>query len=155
MRRSEIRQGFTLVEVLIVVVFLGIVATLMIPMMDRPTAEARRTMALRQLQTITNQIELYRSQHSGGFPTAHPTDPMGAESAKGGWGIMVSSEYLKEEPMNIFTESTRLGVGGVDVASVQGPGSAYGWYYEQTEAALTIFISGYDPSSLRFSNEEH
>lgn len=155
MKRVATRDGFTLVEVLIVVVFLGIVATLMIPMLDRPTSEARRTMVLRQLQTITNQVELYRSQNGSGFPTSHPSDPMGPDGAKSGWGILVSAEYLKEEPLNVFTGSTRLAVGDVGEASIQGPESEYGWYYEQSEDALDVYVSGYDPVAERFSNEEN
>ena len=151
MQRS--RCGFTIVELMIVVVFLGIVATLLIPMMSHPTAEARRAVLLRQLQAITAQIDAYRTMHGDGLPTSHPTDPMGEGMAKNGWGVLVSESYLKEEPLNVYTGSTRLGEGGPDVASAEPSAGEHGWYHRESDDALVVFIAGYDPSTKRFSNE--
>jgi len=147
------RCGFTIVELMIVVVFLGIVATLLIPMMTHPTAEARRAVLLRQLQAITAQIDMYRTTHGDALPTSHPTDPMGEGMAKNGWGVLVSESYLKEEPLNVYTGSTRLGEGGPDVASAEPSSGEHGWYYLESNDGLGVFIAGYDPAAQRFSNE--
>lgn len=147
------RYGFTIVELMIVVVFLGIVATLLIPMMTHPTAEARRSVLLRQLQAINAQIDMYRTAHGDGLPTSHPKDPMGAGMAKNGWGVLVSESYLKEEPLNVYTGSTRLGEGGLDIAAAELSPGEHGWYYLESDDALSVFIAGYDPVTTRFSNE--
>lgn len=151
MQRS--RCGFTIVELMIVVVFLGIVATLLIPMMTHPTAEARRAVLLRQLQAINAQIDMYRTAHGDAFPTSHSTDPMGAGMAKNGWGVLVSESYLKEEPRNVYTGSTRLGEGALEVAVAEASPGEHGWYYQESDDALSVFIAGYDPVTTRFSNE--
>ncbi len=52
--------GFTLIEIMVVIVILGILATLIIPrVMDRPD-EARRTKAALDIQAIGQALDLYR-----------------------------------------------------------------------------------------------
>ena len=52
--------GFTLIEIMVVIVILGILATLIIPkIMDRPD-EARRTKAVLDIQSIGQALDLYR-----------------------------------------------------------------------------------------------
>lgn len=53
-------KGFTLIEVMVVIVILGILATLIVPrIMDRPE-EARRTKAALDIQAISQALALYR-----------------------------------------------------------------------------------------------
>jgi len=62
------RKGFTLIEVLVVVVILGILATVIVPrIMGRPE-EARRTKAMMDIKSIETSLNLYRID-SGSFPT--------------------------------------------------------------------------------------
>ena len=52
--------GFTLIEIMVVIVILGILATLIVPrIMDRPD-EARRTKAALDIQAIGQAVDLYR-----------------------------------------------------------------------------------------------
>ncbi|MCL1980994.1 MAG: type II secretion system major pseudopilin GspG [Proteobacteria bacterium] len=61
-------QGFTLIELMVVMVILGILAGLIVPrIMDRPE-EARRTKAAIQIQSIEQALKLYRLDN-GQFPT--------------------------------------------------------------------------------------
>ncbi|MHC4765507.1 MAG: type IV pilin protein, partial [Planctomycetota bacterium] len=59
MRSHRIRQGFTLIEILIVVVILGILAAIVIPQFTDASQEAAASNLRSQLQTIRSQIELY------------------------------------------------------------------------------------------------
>ncbi|HIJ83641.1 MAG: ral secretion pathway protein G [Magnetococcales bacterium] len=58
--RSTGSEGFTLIEIMVVIVILGILATLIIPrIMDRPD-QARRTKATLDIQAIGQALDLYR-----------------------------------------------------------------------------------------------
>src|SRR5438309_9198865 len=62
--RSSMRKGgFTLVEILIVVINLGILAAIVIPQFTSASQDARKSSLVSQLQTIKAQTELARLQH--------------------------------------------------------------------------------------------
>ncbi len=61
-------HGFTLIEIMVVMVILGILAGLIVPrIMDRPE-EARRTKATIQIQAIEQALKLYKLDN-GQYPT--------------------------------------------------------------------------------------
>ncbi len=57
------RTGFTLVEILIVVIILGILAAIVIPQFTEASNDARNSALTSDLQTLRSQIELYKVQH--------------------------------------------------------------------------------------------
>ncbi len=58
------KSGFTLVEILIVVVILGILAAIVIPQFTGASTEAKESALRSDLQAIRSQIELYKIQHN-------------------------------------------------------------------------------------------
>ena len=64
------RSGFTLVEILIVVVILGILAAIVIPQFTEASTEAKLSSLCTDLQTLRSQIELYKIQHNDVPPSA-------------------------------------------------------------------------------------
>jgi general secretion pathway protein G len=62
------KTGFTLVEILIVVIILGILAAIVIPQFTNASQDARESALLSQLQTLRSQIELYKLQHKDALP---------------------------------------------------------------------------------------
>ncbi len=61
-------QGFTLIEIMVVIVILGILAGLIVPrIMDRPE-QARRTKAALTLRSLDSALKLYRLDN-GVYPT--------------------------------------------------------------------------------------
>jgi len=62
------KSGFTLVEILIVVIILGILAAIVIPQFTNASQDARESALLSQLQTLRSQIELYKLQHMDALP---------------------------------------------------------------------------------------
>ncbi|MBF0440090.1 MAG: type II secretion system major pseudopilin GspG [Magnetococcales bacterium] len=68
-------SGFTLIEIMVVVVILGILATLIIPkIMSRPD-EARYTKAVLDIQSIGQALDLYRLDN-----TQYPTTEQGLQA---------------------------------------------------------------------------
>ncbi|MBX2851527.1 MAG: prepilin-type N-terminal cleavage/methylation domain-containing protein [Phycisphaeraceae bacterium] len=67
--RKLVRKGFTLVEILIVVVILGILAAIVIPQFTNASDAAKASSAVSQLQTLRSQVELYKNQHNNKYPT--------------------------------------------------------------------------------------
>lgn len=74
-RKQPRRAGFTLVEVLIVVVILGILAATVLPQFTSSNDDARESVLVQDLQTLRSQIQLYKFQHDGKFPADSSTDP--------------------------------------------------------------------------------
>src|SRR3989441_7377868 len=62
------RGGFTLVEILIVVIILGILAAIVIPQFTNASTNARVSATVSQLQSLRSQIQLYKLQHNDTVP---------------------------------------------------------------------------------------
>jgi len=62
------KRGFTLVEILIVVIILGILAAIVIPQFTNASTDARNSSAKSMLQTVRSQVELYKLQHGDRWP---------------------------------------------------------------------------------------
>jgi general secretion pathway protein G len=67
-RANRKRRGFTLIEILIVVVILGILAAIVVPQFTNASQEATASSIRSQLQTLRGQIELYRVRNAGTLP---------------------------------------------------------------------------------------
>ncbi|MDR1376389.1 MAG: type II secretion system major pseudopilin GspG [Synergistaceae bacterium] len=62
------RPGFTLIEIMVVVVILGMLAAIVVPSVGRSAEEARRTSAKAQIENLVTSLEMYRL-HNGVYPT--------------------------------------------------------------------------------------
>ena len=105
-------KGFTLVEILIVVVILGILAAIVIPQFTNASTEARESSLKSDLQAMRSQIELYKIQHLGdALPEAGlatflecmegTTDINGDVVAAGTAGA--KGPYMRAIPINPFS----------------------------------------------------
>ncbi len=112
--RRTMKKGFTLVEILIVVVILGILAAVVIPQFTSASESAKGSSLVTQLQTIRGQLELGQSQHNGTYPTVAELNA----GAAGSWAALISKTnggsytvvadgaygpYLQQAPTNSFT----------------------------------------------------
>ena len=61
--KSSKKSGFTLVEMLIVVVIMGILAAIVVPQFSQSSDDARYSSSIQNLQTFRAQIDLFKNQH--------------------------------------------------------------------------------------------
>src|SRR5215203_1625202 len=80
------RRGFTLVEILIVVVILGILATLVIPQFSDASVTARENTLKDEVRYLRTQIIVYKAQHNDtpcGYPDGVVTSAPTADAFNG------------------------------------------------------------------------
>ena len=70
------KKGFTLVEILIVVVILGILAAIVIPQFTSASTEAKESALQSDLQAMRSQIELFKIHHNDLLPGEIGTGPL-------------------------------------------------------------------------------
>ncbi|MEM1012032.1 MAG: prepilin-type N-terminal cleavage/methylation domain-containing protein [Planctomycetota bacterium] len=103
-RRQGKAKGFTLVEILIVVIILGILAAIVVPQFSDASENARKKSVTSQLQTLRSQVELYKLEHRDEFPTDD-----GTVTGTWDWDMLTGTSvvdgntygpYLQAEPKN-------------------------------------------------------
>jgi len=151
--RRTVHKGFTLVEILIVVVILGILAAIVIPQFANASNDALKGTLQTQLQTISSQIELYRVRENGSFPPGITT-----AADNNGWAELIDDGYLREEPRNGFTGSTVVadGVGPGGAQGDAGSDFTEGWNFDLSSGTNTegqVWAAGYDGVNNLLSTE--
>lgn len=125
------RSGFTLVEILIVVIILGILAAIVIPQFSDASTQARESSCKSSLQTMRAQIQLYEVEHNDDLP-----GDGGATFKQAMTGLTdidgdVSTDpndygpYIDKIPTNPYDDSDTVTEG----TSSPAPGDGAGWYF--------------------------
>ena len=149
------RTGFTLVEILIVVIILGILAAIVVPQFTDASNEARMSSLTSDLQTVRGQVELYKMQHMGNDPT---TDPLGNpldfwtqlttktddEGAAGG----ELGPYLQMPPSNPFRASNGEDPDGIVTGAPPVDDAVMGWSFDTDTGKFGAFGTGGDGEDL-------
>jgi len=154
--RKQVAKGFTLVEILIVVVILGILAAIVIPQFTSASETARGSSLTSQLQTIRSQLELYQVQHNGDYPAA------GLDNADGDgdWTALIAETeqdgtagddpdadnnnlgpYLQKAPINSFEGVSVVAAAGAEAAGV-------GWTYDATTGEILAVMPAAKATAL-------
>ncbi len=127
-------KAFTLVEILIVVIILGILAAIVIPQFSEASDDARLSSMISDLQTVRSQLELYRVEH-GIYPDGATVPLWKAQltgkTAKDGTAGTDYGPYLGTFPTNPFNDDA--GVVLDDGSSSAGAASTdTGWYFDSS-----------------------
>ncbi len=140
----QAKRGFTLVEILIVVVILGILAAIVIPQFTQASTEAKTNSLCSNLQTLRSQIELYKVQHNDTVPTAANfttrmtfcTDINGNIDGAGSKvrdATYCYGPYLERVPENPFSNLATIGAVANQAAAGAG---ANGWDYVEATGEI-------------------
>jgi type II secretion system protein G len=145
------KSGFTLVEILIVVVILGILAAIVIPQFTSASTEAKESALVSDLQSVRSQIELYKIHHNDALPgTQSGVDFVTAMTSKTNQNGVVDTSggsdptfkfgpYMRELPINPFND---LNTVLVDGTATSGQGSnLYGWHFVNAGVDAGLFQS--------------
>jgi general secretion pathway protein G len=158
---QRIKKGFTLIEILIVVIILGILAAIVIPQFSNASTSAKTSAVTSTAQSLRSQVALYKLQHNDTLPAAGAafwtamttqTDATGiawvAGAATGPFG-----PYMQSIPLNALNASSvvadipgALYTPGV----VTTAGSVCGWAYDYNTGSGTgrIYGTGTDSKTL-------
>ncbi len=143
-KRARCQTGFTLIEVLIVVVIMAVLAATIIPQFSSSTKDAQENSVKFNAHTMRSQIELYKAHHLGVYPElAKFADQLTkATNAQGNTGDPGPNypygPYMEEIPTNPFNNLNTVvaGTGG------DGTGSS-GWQYDEKTGGIWPNHSGY------------
>lgn len=90
------QSGFTLIEVMVVVVILGILAAVIIPNVVGKDEQARRTLAKTSLSNVANALEMYRLDNHKYPTTQEGLDALVNKPASA--KVFPQGGYLKSVP---------------------------------------------------------
>jgi general secretion pathway protein G len=160
-------RGFSLMEILIVVVILGILAAIAVPKLSNASHVARESTLKDDLRFLRTQITVYHSQHhdvSPGYPggdvtqTATETDLVAqltqftddqghvsaSASAAYRWG-----PYLTQMPDNPLNSLHSIKIlGAPDTFTADG---STGWLYQPSSGLIMPNLTGSDSSGKDYS----
>ena len=127
------RGGFSLIEILIVIIIMSIIAVIVIPKYVEASKEAAEAALAKDLRMLREQIEVFKLQHNGILPgqdnikmykqLTGKTDIDGTLNASGAFG-----PYMRIFPTNPFTDTNT--VKQADSGSPGATGQA--WFYNTT-----------------------
>jgi len=135
-RRSQLRRAFTLVEILIVVIILGILASIVIPHFANASDQAKRSSLVSTLQSLRSQVELYMLQHGDKAPPLDASDwtSLTDQTTYSGKTLGPYLTFTPANPLNGFSDVQTV---TVDVAGGDSVGgSNIGFVYNSRTGKL-------------------
>ena len=140
------KKGFTLVEILIVVIILGILAAIVIPQFSSASQDARTSNVQTTVQTLRSQIALYKLQHQDKLPNlvtgwtqlTGKTDAAGAAATTG----VTFGPYMQDVPVNSLNSLSTVGDGTAASAT------AVGFVYDYTGGSGKLWGTDTDGKAL-------
>jgi type II secretion system protein G len=84
LRRLKNQKGFTLVELMVVVVIIGVLVAIIVPIYGNVSANAKERACDANVRTLSGAAAMYHAEHG-----TWPADP----------AALVAADFLQEEPV--------------------------------------------------------
>ena len=132
------KNGFTLAETLIVIMLLGLLASIVVPQFSDANGDAKMANLKKNLQQVRSQLELYRLQHKNTYPTdiaaqlTSKTDDDGGINPAG-----LCGPYMRFFPDNRFIYDP------AKAEAVTGA-AGEGWNYDSSTGIFLANSDGHD-----------
>jgi prepilin-type N-terminal cleavage/methylation domain-containing protein len=161
-------KAFTLVEILIVVVLLGILAVVIVPMVSGSVISARESALAHDLQLLRRYILIYKCQHleiSPGYPngdtTQSPTeqafiDQMTLSSNAEGQTAAIGTPgfergpYIMKIPVNSLNNMSTIQFLGDGEDFPADADDSHGWVYKPSTSEMRCDNAGTDDAGKRY-----
>jgi general secretion pathway protein G len=164
---SRVARGFTLVEILVVTIILGVLAAMVVPKFSNAQSVAKASALKNELRHFRTQAMVYRAQHgvSPGHPGGNPAMPPDIATladqltkytnAKGEVSPVISKEfrygpYMTQLPVNPINQSSEILFIGANEPLPSSPVGNYGWIYQPATTTIIANASGADELGIAF-----
>lgn len=145
------QSGFSIIELLIVVVILGLLAAIVVPKLDYTVAEARKSALKADLNHVRNAVAMYQVQHVGVYPgqsswnqftgqLTYQTNSLGHPDGELG-------PYLRDFPKNPVSQMT---TGKLVNVMPSTPDGTTGWIYCPVNGEFRANTPGVDPDGIPY-----
>jgi len=106
--KATVRKGFTLIEILIVVIILGILAAIVIPQFTNASEDAKLSAMQSTVQTVQSQIELFKLQQPDAELNADNLFDSLTTKVVDTVNNKTYGPYLQAKPVHPFANSTSV-----------------------------------------------
>jgi prepilin-type N-terminal cleavage/methylation domain-containing protein len=161
-------RGFTLVEILIVVVLLGILAGVVLPLVAGSAISAKESALAHDLQMLRRYVQVYKCQHlevAPGYPNGNTTlapteqafiDQMTLSSNSSGQTAPVGTPgfnrgpYLMRAPVNSLNNKATVQVLGDAQNFPAVADDSHGWVYKPATSEVRSDSTGTDKAGKSY-----
>lgn len=159
------KKGFSLVEILLTVILLGILATMVISHLQDQAILARIVAAKNNLRALRSAIEYYAAQHKGYAPGHFESEVESADLVLQQLTLYTDEDgnimdaksqyfpfgqYLRVIPTNPFNNKNSIKVLGPNQSFPKSADGNFGWIYKPATKVIKLDWPGTDKYGVRY-----
>lgn len=128
----RVRAAFTLVEILIVVVILGVLASIVVPQFSKAVQDSSETATFDQLGKVRRAVSYYYAVNTAWPPVT---------AGDGTWGPLLGN-YMREKPANFWVPGPSSKVITIGTTADTAYVTDHGWIYNDITG--DVWAGGFD-----------